>query len=850
MSLALCATHDEACSLDGGTARPPRFRDDPIAAGVYPGLVVAVAAGIAVYELPRLPSDSSVVTGLLLVAAVVAAALRAPLTIGGWRASLSAGHAVALVSLAFVGPAAAMVVAAVAGAVHGLLSSGSACRWRRAPFAAAVAMLSVAAAGLVYAAAGSGTTAVETGLAGRALPLAAASLAQLLVNTLLVGGAVALTDRSVPPIPLDDAAWLGLSWVVGTSAVLGGVALRAGDSPATAAFLVAPLLVAHAAYGCARTRLARADRRADDTSRLHMATIEALALAIDAKDRIGAIHIRRLQVFAAGLARGMGMTPDDVQGVRTAAVLHDLGKLAVPAYILSKPGRLTPEEFQKVRIHPQIGADIIAGVPFPYPVAPIIRSHHERWDGNGYPAGLKGEEIPLGARVLSVVDSYEALTSDRPYHRARTRVEALQILQQEAGTAFDPRVVHTFVRLLPALEVEAVRQGEPDSRPAVAGARVAQDTTQPECADPVPCVFTDIALAHREIHKLYQLAQAMGTTLGVSDTMSVLASKLRELVPFSTCALFLPVEHESLRCVFAEGDAAEALRQTTFGNDRGVVGWVARNRRVVLGAAAQAGRQDAAGDTAPREAALVSPLVVSDRLVGVLALYDVQPGRYTEDHRRLMERVSEQAAPILANSILFEQTRRDSLTDPLTDLPNSRFMFVHLTRELARAERLRSAVSLIVMDVDDFKRINDGYGHQAGDRALREVARVLRTGIRPYDICVRYAGDEFVLVLSGCDAQEAEHKMRDLQRTLSDTTVEVRPGRFVKLGGSFGCASFPADGEAQERLFAIADERMYEDKARRKHRVPSAGASPAPPDADWLPSFANMTSQPPTTTAD
>jgi hypothetical protein len=287
MSLALCATHDEACSLDGGTARPPRFRDDPIAAGVYPGLVVAVAAGIAVYELPRLPSDSSVVTGLLLVAAVVAAALRAPLTIGGWRASLSAGHAVALVSLAFVGPAAAMVVAAVAGAVHGLLSSGSACRWRRAPFAAAVAMLSVAAAGLVYAAAGSGTTAVETGLAGRALPLAAASLAQLLVNTLLVGGAVALTDRSVPPIPLDDAAWLGLSWVVGTSAVLGGVALRAGDSPATAAFLVAPLLVAHAAYGCARTRLARADRRADDTSRLHMATIEALALAIDAKDQTG-----------------------------------------------------------------------------------------------------------------------------------------------------------------------------------------------------------------------------------------------------------------------------------------------------------------------------------------------------------------------------------------------------------------------------------------------------------------------------------------------------------------------------------------------------------------------------------
>src|SRR5213075_3122047 len=152
----------------------------------------------------------------------------------------------------------------------------------------------------------------------------------------------------------------------------------------------------------------------------------------------------RVQLYAAALARALGMRDNDIQGVKTAALLHDIGKLAVPEHILSKPGPLTPEEFQKIRAHPKVGADIISAVPFPYPVAPLILSHHERWDGKGYPSGLKGEEIPLGARILSVVDYYDALTSDRPYHKAMSVSAAHGLLQQEAGRALDPRVVQTF----------------------------------------------------------------------------------------------------------------------------------------------------------------------------------------------------------------------------------------------------------------------------------------------------------------------------------------------------------------------------------------------------------------------
>src|SRR6187402_2748738 len=182
-----------------------------------------------------------------------------------------------------------------------------------------------------------------------------------------------------------------------------------------------------------RRQLAEERAAAARSARLHHATMEALALAIEAKDHTAHNHIRRVQVYSVGLAKALGMSDDETQAVETAALLHDIGKLAVPEHILAKPGPLTPEEFQKIRAHPKVGADIISAVPFPYPVSPLILSHHERWDGKGYPSGLKGEEIPLGARILSVVDYFDALMAERPYHKAMTSDAAIGLLQQEAG---------------------------------------------------------------------------------------------------------------------------------------------------------------------------------------------------------------------------------------------------------------------------------------------------------------------------------------------------------------------------------------------------------------------------------
>jgi diguanylate cyclase (GGDEF)-like protein len=595
--------------------------------------------------------------------------------------------------------------------------------------------------------------------------------------------------------------------------------------PLMALLALAPLYLVHRVSGNILGRMGDAERRTADVSDLHLATIEALALAIEAKDHRSQ-SLRRVAVFAEGLGRACGLEDMEVQGLRTAAVLHDIGQLAVPEHILSKPGPLTEEEFQRVRIHPQVGADIIRRVPFPYPVAALIASHHERWDGRGYPVGLVNEQIPLGARILSVVDYYDALVSERPYHRAHSRDAAIALLRQEAGRALDPNLVGKFLEILPSLESQvapvARTPQELDESSSTGGRENAAGTA-----------FDHIARAHREIYALYEVAQTLGTSLGVAETMHEVSAKLMNLVPFSACALFLcDADDEYLTCRYASGTDARVLEQLAIPLGKGVNGWVARTRRPIVNGLPSADLAAAGtSQTVSLQSAIACPLVTGDRLIGTLAVYHITAGFYREDDRRLLDRVAEQTAAVIGNSILFEQTQEDSLTDPLTGLPNSRSMFTQISRELARADRLQARVSVLLMDLDNFKEINDTFGHGVGDRALRDAAAVLRSSIRPYDSCGRYAGDEFFVVLPGCDRVEAEVKRRELQDALDALAVDAREGPPLRLAVSAGAATYPDDGATDEALIAAADRRMYRDKAERKLRWP-APAPRTPNDAE------------------
>ncbi len=821
----------------------------PLPARLYIGATVAVGALLVVSLGPKSTFANPLLFTVLLLTSAVTSAFKVSLPLAKSGSTMSVSYAVDFAALMLLGPNETMLVA--------VTSAWSQCTFRmkvknpvyRTLFSMACLAITVQAAGFAYEALGGVPGTLAHDVPGLARPLLAAATMYFVFNTCLIAVAVALaTKQPFWTVWNQNFLWSAPSYFVGAGAA--AIAVWAVmTSGVWLSLLAAPML--YLTYRTYKVYLGRIDderRHVEEMADLHLATIEALALAIDAKDQTAQSHIRRVQVYATGIARGLGMSDTEIQGVKTAALLHDIGKLAVPEHILSKPGPLTQEEFQKIRVHPQVGAEIISAVPFPYPVAPLILSHHERWDGKGYPQGLKGEEIPLGARILSVVDYFDALTSDRPYHKAMTHTAALSLLQQEAGRALDPTVVAMFITMEAEMAAAAgtidtatprrlsLEPTNERGRPAVG--------FQPE-SPKSSTVFEDIALAHREIYALYEIAQTMGTSLGVSDTMALISSKLANLVPFSSCALFLfDEEVDTLRCRFATGVEAEAIGSMTVRAGQGLTGWVARNRRPLVNARPSA-EFEAAGLTAiatTLQSALVAPLVFSDRFIGTLAVYSTQADFYTDDHRRLLDRVSEQASAVIHNSIVFEQTQEDSLTDPLTGLPNTRFMFMHLTRELARAERLKAEVALLVMDLDSFKEINDNHGHHVGDRALREVATVLRSAIRPYDICVRYAGDEFIVVLSGCGAEEADRKRLELQRTVDEVLFEARPGRRLPLAISVGAAIYPQDGDSYEALLATADSRMYRDKTRRKQRVQ---VRPAATGTDGLPAVSVPLPSPP-----
>jgi putative nucleotidyltransferase with HDIG domain len=369
-----------------------------------------------------------------------------------------------------------------------------------------------------------------------------------------------------------------------------------------------------------------------------VSTVHTLSTAIDARDGVTQRHVRRVQHGTLALARELGVTDEDtLSGLEAAALLHDTGKIAVPEHILNKPGRLTASEFETMKRHAPIGAQILASIEFPYPVAPVVRHHHENWDGTGYPDGLKGEEIPLGARILSVVDCFDALTSDRPYRSRMSEQDALRIILERRGIQYDPAVVDAFSgcyqRIMPP------RDAAPDPAPLPEAPAPAREEGPAIGNDGV----TDALLA------LASLSRALAGDAQLCDVGALLWMLLRQIVPSDGMALFLPDEaqdHVVIR--YAAGVHAAALRGVTRPTAMGIAGWAAVNRRSVLNGEPGLDLGFRADSAPALRSCVVVPLVESDALVAVLALYSTNTFGFTEDHLRLLEVL----APRLANALI------------------------------------------------------------------------------------------------------------------------------------------------------------------------------------------------------
>jgi diguanylate cyclase (GGDEF)-like protein/putative nucleotidyltransferase with HDIG domain len=559
-------------------------------------------------------------------------------------------------------------------------------------------------------------------------------------------------------------------------------------------------------------------RHVEEIASLNMRTIEALALAIEAKDHTTHQHLQRVRVYALEIAKELGLSESETEALRAAALLHDIGKLAVPEHIINKPGRLTQAEFEKMKVHPMVGAEILERVAFPYPVAPIVRSHHERWDGTGYPEGLKEEEIPIGARILAVVDCLDALASDRQYRPAMALGAAMAKVSEEAGSWFDPKVVEILERRYIELEHMAqsveltgmplglspevhVERGLEPAAGFEKWAEVANPQTETD-------FLTSIASARQEAQTMFELSQDLGNSLSLSETLSVLSMRLRRMIPYDSIVVFVN-RNGWLLPELVSGENFRLLSSMKIRVGEGLCGWVAENCKPIVNGNPQveAGYVVDPEKYTTLRSALAVPLEGLNGVVGVLAMYHAGPDAFTADHLRILLAVVSKVALSIENALKYQQAESSATTDYLTGLPNARSLFVHLAQEVARCRRMKNSLAVMVCDIDGFKQINDSFGHLEGDKLLREFSARLKEACRGYDYVARMGGDEFVVTAPGLSPQAAAEKANRLNEAAIEAGRQICGRNIITL--SVGTAVCPEDGFDVERLLAEADRRMY-----------------------------------------
>jgi len=600
------------------------------------------------------------------------------------------------------------------------------------------------------------------------------------------------------------------------------------------------ILATYFIYRSARSRLQSKTNEIEALSKLHLATAEALATAIDAKDQTTHCHVRRVQIYAAGMGEVFGLAADEIAALKAGALLHDVGKLAVPPHILNKPGPLTHAEFEKMKIHTVVGAQILGRVDFPYPVIPIVRHHHEQWDGRGYPDRLRGEQIPITARIISVVDCFDSIREDRPFRRGMTFDEATALLRRGAGIHFDPAVVEQFIKNLPRFEAEIAKRGlkhQPTTHSTEPPIQLSEvDMTQTRERGSY-IAYDQIKKAHREVYALYEIARTFGTSLDVEHTLEILVDKVGHVVPFDTCVVYFFDENKGYATArHVAGKNAQKLAGRCIALGEGVTGFALTNRSAVNQLHPSLDFTDINPEAGIRYRSMASlPLFKDDLLLGALSVYSTELEQYTDDHMRLLETVTRLASDALGNAMQHAEAESNALTDPLTSLPNARYLALRFEEEAARARRTDRSFQVMMLDLDEFKNVNDTYGHKIGDRVLREVAHLIQGQLREYDFLARSGGDEFVALVQEVGGAQVEDLCMRIESAVSKFSLAVGKNRFASVGISIGTATFGVHGETLDQLIAAADNEMY--RMKSDHRSTRMGDEPISADLQNSPPF-------------
>jgi len=495
------------------------------------------------------------------------------------------------------------------------------------------------------------------------LALLAAAITHFIFGTAAMATIIGLTeDKPIPKVWNESYLWLFPYYLVG-AAIAGFVSFLNGHIGwQTSLLVLPPIYLMYRSYCLYLGKLDAEKQHAEKVSNLHLRTIEALALAIEAKDQTTGDHLQRVRIYAMELARELGLSEDESEALRAASVLHDIGKLAVPEHIISKPGKLTPEEFEKMKIHPIVGAEILEQVDFPYPVVPIVRAHHEKWDGSGYPNGLQGEAIPIGARILAAVDCLDALASDRQYRRALPLHEAMAKVASEAGVSFDPRVVEILQRRY--VELEKLATEQPFQAPPKLSTDIkverglAPDAGFAEADKPLDeqgpgkDQFSRMAVSRQEVEALFEFSQKLGNWFTLDDTLALLAVRVKHMLPHDSMAVYV-IRNKILTPEFVSGENFRLFSSLRIPVGEGLSGWVAQNSKAILNGnpSVEPGYLNDPSKYSTLRSALAVPLEGTAGVVAVLALYRARQDAFSRDDLSVLQAIGPRLGLAVENAL-------------------------------------------------------------------------------------------------------------------------------------------------------------------------------------------------------
>jgi len=653
--------------------------------------------------------------------------------------------------------------------------------------------------------------------------LMAAGVTYFLVNNLLIAIVIALTEgQDIRMVIRHFCDWLFLYYIVGVSAaeIVHRASMRLGWA-FTLAFLP-PLYLIYRSLRLYFGKMEQEKAHAESMAALHLRTIEALATAIEAKDECTGDHLRRVQVYSLELAKHLGLSPDEVHALQAASILHDIGKLAVPDYIISKPGKLTPAEFERMKVHTVVGAEILEQVAFPYPVAPIVRSHHEKWDGSGYPDGLKSHDIPIGARILSAVDCLDALASDRQYRRALPLDEAMSYVAGLSGRSFDPQVVdilqanyrefeslaqstplrsHKLSKDLTVVRGEAPDAGYEKSAPSASASGSG--------ATPVDA----IASARQEIRLIVDLAIDLSKSLRMDDILSILAERLRQFVPYDCLAIYVR-DRSQLKACYCSGLNSQLFAALEIPVGQGLSGWVVENGKAIINGnpTVEPGYVEPSGQPAALNSALSIPLGDGvDQLSGALTLYREEKDAYSADHLRILLAVKSDIARAVDGAIRFQRAQNGTGVDPLTGLASKDALLAYLQEGFTAQSK---PVTLVLCDIDEFRQVNERFGQSVGDELLKLTAKILRNHSRSADFVARVGADEFVLLLAAARPDDLGGKIASLDRLVANACRGLCGDENSGLAAGVAC--FPENSADAASLLAYAEQALARAREMRR----------------------------------